>query len=649
MKKIYFLLMSTIGAFYLQSQTLLTVDPATEYQTVVGLGGGNGTSSDPNFLKYVVDFLGITQYRQWLQTRADITVDQINKGTVQFDIFTASNITYLKHLDSKGGVIIGSPLTPPACLKKSNCLTQRVPAVVGGPLICGQPCISPICNYSYADPDNKLLPEYYDEYARYLALYALKFKEQTGVNLYALSIQNEPMFNEPYGSALLYSYEFGKVLKAVHDTFAKYPALSNIKLFGPEHMCNYSGNSGGSGEGSKYIQSLLDSATYRPYLDAYAVHGYDDGITPDLGNASTWSSFANKVIGEHNKMLWMTETNGDFDEWADAYWYMKGMFMSFKSGKLSLYSYNRLEAFYKSGTTYRQLYNHMHYFRFIRPGAKMIKVTDTDNDMEGIGFKNGNDFTLVVINLVKTPKTVSLSNFAGKPEFFHVYRSTSTDMCAYAGKVTNNVFELPGESVVTITYNSANPNTTYGPQAPANLDTTSITDNSITISWDAVPGWTLGNSPIAISGYTVFINGVKKTTNGPTTKTTWTFTGLKPGTKNTIEIFSRDAMMNQSVSSSIEVTTSCIAGGCSTIDNNEPLISSTLTVFPNPAKEYVTVSLPDDDEYTISLIDVNGKTILNAIKIKDNIRIDAGTLPGGIYVVLAYNKSKIYKAKIAIE
>jgi len=291
----------------------------------------------------------------------------------------------------------------------------------------------------------------------------------------------------------------------------------------------------------------------------------------------------------------------------------------------------------------------MHYYRFIRPGAKMIKVFDSDADVEAIGFKNGNDYTVVVINLVKTKKTVQFSDFAGKPEFFHVYRSSALEMCAYVGKVTNNTFELPGESVATITYNAASPNTTYGPLAPANLTATNISDNSITVTWSASSPWDLNGSPVSIAGYIVYINGVKKTAT-PQTATSFTFTKLTPGTKYTIEVYTRDNMINQSVASTISVITTCDIGGCApitpdAIENH----SYDLQISPNPASNLITVNLPNDNSFTVSIVGITGNTALALQNIRGKHSIDVTGLSSGVYIIMATNGVSMYKTKLVIE
>ncbi len=648
MKKITLIVFLTAfwcGSF---SQSVFTVNPSKTYQTIIGMGGhGYIYINDSKSIQYLVEMMGLSAYRHWIEVEDPkanyVTLANIASGSIPFKEVTANSISFFALLKQKNFKVIATCWSPPACLKKNNCVQA-----FGTSGICGDPCVG---MYNCPDDNNILLPEHFDEYARYLSLWAKDFQKRNNISLYAVSIQNEPMFNEPYASALLFSSAYGLALKAVRDTFAVYPELSGIKFFGPEHMAGYSINSGDK-PGSKYIQDVVDNPAFKPLLDAYAVHGYSDGIESNLGNSSDWTAFYNKIVVENNKMIWMTETYAEMPDWATAYGYMKGMFMSFKSGKLSLWTYWNMSSMYSGGYPGRALYNHMHFYRFIRPGAQMIEITDADSDVEAIAFKNGNDITVVAINMNKTlSKTIKFNEFAGKPDFFHHYQSNSMDMCAYVGKVTDNSFLLGPESVNTITYTETGPDVTYGPKPITAITTTSITDNSISVTWPATPAsWTLNGATVNNSGYFVYVNGVKKTNNGPITGTSYTLTGLKPGTKYTIEISARDAMFNQSVYTKLEVTTTCVLGGCAVVlpGEIEETVNS-LSITPNPATDAIRVDSDEEVLNSVSIIDITGKIVLSKEMVPSNESISVANLPNGIYIVIAKGQNKTMTSKFVKE
>ncbi len=647
MKKIIMIFLSVWGAASLSAQTVLTVDPSKEYQTMMGFGG-TGDYTAVSAQRALLDLCGVSIVRYHIDhdnvakaENSHIKMDSIIKGTVPFYQVDATQKAWFEAMKARGcSTIIATEWSPPACLKKSLCAQQSVPAVMGGPVICGQPCIAPICAnaYNYSDTTNYLLPQYYGLYARYLKLWVKYFTKASGMSVLGLSLQNEPMFNEPYMSSLLPPDKYGPAVKHVYDTFQADPELKNIILFGPEHMVA-NGN-------STYYSNLIDDPKYSHILGAWAGHGYFDGQTSDLGSSVVWEAMYQKVVVGKGKLNWMTETGGSFDEWHEALGYIKSMFIAIKYGKVSLWTIYGMNALYNTNPK-RSLYNHMHFYRFVRPGAKMIEITDNEKDVEAVGFKKGSDYTIVVVNMSTTAsKTIQLSNFAGKPAFFHLYRSSQNEMCSYVGKITDNNFVLDPECAATITYNAASPDVVYGPMPPQNLTTTSVTDNSISVSWDPSSTWQLAGNDISISGYIVFINGVKKT-DGPTTKTNWTFTNLKPGTKYIIEVHTRDQMYNQSAVSKLEITTTCIAGNC-----EERIVyqdNLKLSVSPNPACNIVHVELPDDELYQISLMDLSGKVVLNREMTNGNNMLEVSDVPAGVYFIMAVNKEKVYKAKLVVE
>jgi O-glycosyl hydrolase len=505
--------------------TTITVTPGTTYQTIFGMGG-QGTG-DSNYLSCLVDNMGITAYRYYMDGgwAGSITEANITGGTLTFS-GTTGDISFFQRLKSKGVTnIISTCWSPPACLKTNGSL------VGGGSLISGKE----------------------NSYGKFLAAFVKDFNARTSQTLYALNIQNEPLFAEPYSSGIMDANIYGPNLQAVHAEFALDVAISGTKFFGPEHMGSWSMNTGSSNQ--DYIDNLLNSPTYGSLLDAYAVHSYLDGITADLGSAAGWDLFYQEVVVKNSKPLWMSETDwsGNATDWNGMMDHHKQIFSALKFGKVSAWIYWGMGTFYNGTTPNAPMYVCKHYMRFIRSGYKQIDVAENDADIAALGFINPatNDITIVAINLSKTKaKTFSFNNFANKPASFDMYRSTAKENCAYVGKFNGNSFDMPVSSVVTLYFNASETGWQWGPSSPANLKITDTTENSISISWSSPGSWILhspsGNKAISIIGYSVYLNGVKKNGTTPTTNTTWTFAGLTPGTAYTIDVIARDALYNES-------------------------------------------------------------------------------------------------------
>ena len=76
-------------------------------------------------------------------------------------------------------------------------------------------------------------------------------------------------------------------------------------------------------------------------------------------------------------------------------------------------------------------------------------------------------------------------------------------------------------------------------------------------------------------------------------------------------------------------------------------MSTDVLLFPNPATDYVTVILPQSDA-TISVVSLDGKTLLQE-SCKDNmVKLDVSTLKTGIYLIKVVQKNKVLTKKLVI-
>jgi chitodextrinase len=122
--------------------------------------------------------------------------------------------------------------------------------------------------------------------------------------------------------------------------------------------------------------------------------------------------------------------------------------------------------------------------------------------------------------------------------------STSYTYVVTAVDAANNV--SPASDSLTITTLAPAPDT-IAPTAPVNLSASNVTNNSIGLTWIA------STDNIAVTGYTIFINGVLDTT---TANTQYLATGLSPATEYTFYVSAYDAAGNNSAPGNIiEVTT----------------------------------------------------------------------------------------------
>ena len=82
----------------------------------------------------------------------------------------------------------------------------------------------------------------------------------------------------------------------------------------------------------------------------------------------------------------------------------------------------------------------------------------------------------------------------------------------------------------------------------------------------------------------------------------------------------------------------------------ELFLENNLTIFPNPTKSLVNLQLPKNAEYTVYVVDVNGRTIYNNYFTGSDFQLNTLEWSKGIYMLkLADENGKIYTQKIVKE
>ncbi len=73
-----------------------------------------------------------------------------------------------------------------------------------------------------------------------------------------------------------------------------------------------------------------------------------------------------------------------------------------------------------------------------------------------------------------------------------------------------------------------------------------------------------------------------------------------------------------------------------------------ISVHPNPAQTIVTVFTNAENEKTISLYNIEGRTLFTKITVERDIAIHTEKLPAGIYYIIINSKNKSTTKKISI-
>jgi MYXO-CTERM domain-containing protein len=435
----------------------LTIDRATTYQTIEGFGFFGGADVwwssasavlDQAWTDKVIDDLGISMWRN----------EYYAAGTTQDATWDKQKpvVLALVNAASKRGLKLKILLTawsPPASMK---CLTDD-----------GYTCnTNPPTRPKDTKGGNILDPAMRADLAAWLIAGAQMYKD-AGADLYALSLQNEPYFWEPYNSCFYAQDVYAATLAAIGPTIKA--AFPDLKLFGAENMLGMEcGKSPGTAfDPYWYTANLMNVPAALASIDAFAVHGYVDGVSATATSklASMWTSLRNATANT-GKTLWMTETSGYTHTWpgttdnpgpldlgqsmyaaltygnATAWTYWQG---SEKNG------YNNYTLMAGANSLGKNYHVSKQFFRFIRPGAQRVDVKSSDSEVMAVAFAHPtmNAFTVVAINTGGSSKKLTLAG-AGLPAAYQAFRTSAQEDAAELGSVAAGAITLPPSSITTL-------------------------------------------------------------------------------------------------------------------------------------------------------------------------------------------------------
>jgi len=434
---------------------VLTIDPAVEYQKIFGFGGfgpkkvwwDNPPYYDEYYLNQIVDNLGCNIIRTQIMWDGESSNDNNDPDVFDWSKFNfgsdsenGKQFSFLKDISDRDVYIIATVWSPPVWMKSFDD-TIRIP----------EQCYNCNCPISYPYPENRkmcggqLNPEFYEEFAEYLAAYVMTVKKEIGVDIYAVNIQNEPYFANPFESCVMLPAEYADMLKTVGKKFADEGL--ETRLYGPEHMAEISW-----GVNTQYIAEILGDPEVKPYLDIYSVHGYVDGVSPDYGSADGWTALHEQVTQTYQIPLWMTETSGFSKGWAGAFEMAKALHLALRIGKISAWVYWYMtDDIIIGNVPNSKFYAFKQYYRYIRPGAIQVEIQTNDPDILPTAFKNIEDstFTIVLINNSDVLKDLELS-WDNTTRVFRYYRSSANEKCVDLGLLESSEITLTPQSISTI-------------------------------------------------------------------------------------------------------------------------------------------------------------------------------------------------------
>lgn len=392
----------------------VSIDTTKIFQTIVGYGGANrmwGTQ----FLKPAeaqkafsreADGLGLSLFRV-----------RIPSNVSEWPLIVESCQEAVKY----GVKIFASPWSPPASLKSNK-----------------------------SDIGGYLLPENYGAFKDHINAY-LSFMKDNGVDIEAVSIQNEPDIMVSYESCDWDVAQMSEFIRIYGDS------IVGARIAAPESF-NFNEN---------FVNSMLLNPDIVDKFDIVAGHIYGNGQRPfpiatekgkeiwmteyllnlNVGNSGVnWSSLGEAAKWDESLTMLSTVHNAMINNWnAYIWWYLQRFYSFIGDGEQGTIN----------GTILKRGYAFSHYSKFIRPGAKRIEISsDKITPLKITAYDNAGELVVVLINQENYP----LKNIQIKVTGMSNATSFTTDLVknrtSESLPITENKvgFEMKEKSVRTIVF-----------------------------------------------------------------------------------------------------------------------------------------------------------------------------------------------------
>ncbi len=444
------------GMYFKTGSLAIDIDTNTKYQTIDGFGifgamdtwWGNpqGMYSD-RWANQVLDDLGITIWRNEYYPPATAKSPQDADWSKQLPVVKG----LVKKARDKGIdlKIILTVWSPPESMKCA--ISADGKSVINGqPSAQGTKGGGALCTNKYAN------------FAQWL-IDGIKMYKDIGVDVYAISPQNEPLGAVPYNSCVYTQAWYVEMLKIVGPRLkAVYP---KVKIFGAEYMLE---DEGGDHRQWFLNRAISNSPEALRNFDIFAMHRYFGGSVPPSTSteAKLWSNSKTDYIDHVGRPIWMTETAGFVDSWEEtgksgALDLALAIHAALSSGHASgwvwwqgselsgISKYNLMKGVEQRSKRY---YVSKNFYHFIRPGARMVKVqADKGSGIFASAYlrQGTRTLTTVLINTSSQGKTIRLDG-ANVPHSFNLYETTAKEDCLAKGTVSRESVFLPAKSVVTL-------------------------------------------------------------------------------------------------------------------------------------------------------------------------------------------------------
>ncbi|MFC5531471.1 glycoside hydrolase family 30 protein [Cohnella yongneupensis] len=307
-------------------------------------------------------------------------------------------------------------------------------------------------NNNAEDGNSFLLPDKFQAYADYLSKYAREYKSQFNIDLYGVSIQNEPDNAPNYEGNMWSAGDFNNFIKDyLGPTFTKDGVTAKIML--PESK-DWNENLA--------VDALNDPETVK-YIDTVTAHPYDGGFqalpTAKSKGKKVWATEVSSYEGQNDASMTDAMKNAILmhrhmtvaEDNAFFYWWLLTDSAAGGQGLINIYKDN------SSYSTNKRLFTFGNFSRFIQPGA--VRIDATPEPASGIYVSAYKDpstgkLTVVAINDNEANQDISFQLKGAPGKTFVPYTtSASQNLAKGTGiEVKDGAFtaSLPSKSVTTL-------------------------------------------------------------------------------------------------------------------------------------------------------------------------------------------------------
>ena len=286
-----------------------------------------------------------------------------------------------------------------------------------------------------------LRPDRRKDYAEFLSANVRFLKERYGLELAAVSIQNELAFPEPYGSCVYNPHSLRETVRAVMRRFDA-DNLDTKILFHEDTMPQLH-------RIVAHIRPVMADAETSRFNGHFAVH---------LGaTVGQWRQLRRQLNDYHGREMWQTEASVGGRDWPRNLNNVRLLHNALAAGNVSVWAMWQFSMLHRNGEPTANYHSFRPFFRFVRPGVIRLEAEPVDGDVVVSAWRHESDgnLTVILINQLKEPAVVpvAIAGAADTPKSFRVYRTSARERGVRLADLPGGArveVSMPAESVVVL-------------------------------------------------------------------------------------------------------------------------------------------------------------------------------------------------------